>query len=383
MALQAPTRHTSPTEMQGDQKPLIPKDSVVLIISNEAWDGPRYSKHRYAIALNELRKVYFVDPAPAWRPVHLVQPSITERATTEGVHVLNYCNPFPGLGGKLGWLNDRIMIKRLHRFLRSRGEKDLLFWTFDPSRLADPRPLHPIMSVYHCVDNFDFKWKGERLLAQVCDHVFCVATGLMPRFKDLNASIHHVTHGLSLSDMEPTPTMPAPKGSGKLQGLFIGNVNDRHDFTLWEKLFKSNPDVNWKIVGPVAVKDPVGLQLMSGPPMANVSFESPVPYHQLVGLIQQADFGFLYMKKDDPSNRLSSQKILQFLALGKPFFCSWFSEYAARPDLVYMTDDHDAALRAFDQWLHVGEGPAAQGRRMDFARAQLYPNILANLPFRF
>lgn len=364
----------------GTERPFIPKESVVLMVSNEAWDGPRYSKHRYAIALSELRKVYFVDPAPPWRPVHLFMSRITERTTEEGIHVLSYRNPFPVLGGKLSGVIDRIVARRLREHLRVKGEDRPLFWTFDPSRLADPRPLKAIMSVYHCADNFDFKWRGERLLAKTCDHVFCVATGLMPRFRDLNSSVHHFTHGLSRSDMEPSVGFSVEHD--RPQGLFIGNINDRHDFVMWEKLFKANPDVDWKIIGPVDVKDGIGLRLINNAP-SNVSFEPAVPYAQLVDLIARSDLGFLYMKRDAPGNRLSSQKILQFLALGKPVFCSWFSEYEDRPDLVMMTDDHDAALQQFAHWRQNGEPSAAKDHRLSFAREQLYENILAKLPFRF
>ena len=117
--------------------------------------------------------------------------------------------------------------------------------------------------------------------------------------------------------------------------------------------------------------------------MPNVRFMGPVPYDRLPSLIAGAAFGFLYMRPDHPANRISSQKVVQFLAQGKPFFCSWFSEYADQQDLVYMTDDHQEALNAFDRWCTVGEAPEARQRRLDFAEKQRFINLVAQLPFRF
>jgi len=377
----ATTRPTLEQAADPYTTPTLAKDCAILIVSNEEWNGPRYSKHRYAIALSTLRRVFFIDPPDQWRIAHLFKPRIQERSTPEGVKVLSYNNAIPLLGGRLGTLNDRIVSRRIRGHLDRLGWGRPLFWTFDPSRLVQPGYMDAEMAVYHCADDHAFHWKGERSLARRCDHVFCIAKELMSRFQDFSPSVLHVPHGLSEEDMRPPALtgreLPAKRG----YGLYIGNINDRHDFALWEKMFRAHPSITWVIVGPVHVTDPLAAKIIHQRSFANVIILGPVPYTDLLALIAGARFGFLFMKRDHPANRISSQKILQFLALGKPFFCSWFSEYADHRDLIHMTDDSAAALGEFERWLVRGDAPGAVESRLAFAKEQQFSKLITRLPF--
>lgn len=370
-------------DADSDQRPLVPWNCPILIVSNEEWNGPRYSKHRYALALTAKRKVYFVDPPDPWRPSHALRMRIRERTTSQGITILSYNNAIPLLGGKLGPFNDRIIARRIRKYLERNDWDAPLFWTFDPSRLADLDVLAPEISVYHCADDHAFRLRGERLLAERSDHVFCIARDLMPRFQELNGSVHHLPHGLDDEDIVPDPIRaedrPAPPG----YGLYIGNINDRHDFVLWETMFRNHPEIDWVIVGPTRVTSPIGERLIKDPDLPNVHFVGAVPYTRLAALIKEAGFGFLYMQPDHPANRISSQKVVQFLAQGKPIFCSWFSEYTDHRELVYMSDDPDEALQLFDRWLLEGDPPDALAARLAYAEQQHFRTLLERLPFRF
>lgn len=362
------------------QRRKVPKTSPVLIISNDAWDGPRYSKHRYALALARTRKVLFLDPPRTWRLTHPFRWKIHSRETDEGVTVLSYFNTMPLLGGRLRNLNDRVIAIRLKYHFRRSGLEHPLFWSFDPSRLTDPSQLDPVLSIYHCADDYSFRW-GERSLAEKCDHVFCIARDLMPRFRTFNRSIHFLPHGLTNADLVPASCkdeeLPVPAG----YGLYIGNINDRHNFTLWQELFTAHPDITWLIVGPVNVTSPAGIPLLDREQFPNVIFNGEVPYDSLRTLIAGAAFGFVYLNPETRANRISCQKVVQFLTQGKPFFCSWFSEYADKQDLVYMTDSDEDALAVFSTWRKSPEGPGLSVARRSFARSLQFDKLLSNLPF--
>ncbi|MDQ3100621.1 MAG: hypothetical protein M3R08_04485, partial [Bacteroidota bacterium] len=316
-----------------------------------------------------------------WEPMHLLRFAVRARAVPEGVTVLSYYNVVPLFGGLLGGINDLIVSRRIRKFLTDKGKKDLVIWTFDPSRLASPQHLHALISIYHCADDHSFRMRGEYLLAERCDHVFCIARGLMPRFRKLNPSVHHVPHGISAQDMQPIePGSPVPFGGG--YGLYIGNINDRHDFELWRKLIYRDLSQKWVVVGPMNVTDPIGLDLLTDPP-PNLAYLGPVLYDELRELIAAAGFGFLYMKPNDPANRFSSQKIVQFIALGKPFFCSWFSEYDDKKDLVHMADDHSTALEQFENWKLHGETEDDMLRRLNYAESLLFDRLINRLPVQF
>lgn len=359
------------------QRCKVPQASPVLILSNDAWDGPRYSKHRYALALAQTRNVLFLDPPPTWLPTHPFRWKVHSRKTVEGVTVLSYFNTIPLFGGRLRGLNDRMIAARLKHYFRRSGLERPLFWSFDPSRLTDPSRLDPVLSVYHCADDYSFGW-GERSLAEKCDHVFCIARDLMARFRTFNQSIHFLPHGLTKADLAPASYMgnelPVPAG----YGLYIGNINNRHNFPLWQKLFTAHPDITWLIVGPVNVAAPMELDLERFP---NVKFTGEVPYDRLRTLIAGASFGFVYLNPETRANRISCQKVVQFLTQGKPFFCSWFSEYADKRDLVYMTDSDEEALSVFAAWRRCPESPDLGIARRSFARSLQFDKLLQNLPF--
>lgn len=363
-----------------DLRPDVPADSPILIVSNEEWDGPRYSKHRYALALQQYRQVYFIDPVNRWKPRHFFQWRVNAKQTPEGVIVLSYRNLIPLLGGRLASINDWVVQHRLSRFMMRHDKQRPLFWSFDPARLLTPRRLNALRSVYHCVDDQVNRREEERILAQNCDHVLCIARELQPRFIPYSNSVHFLPHGLSAADFDtqlPQNGLPAPMG----YALYIGNINDRHHFELWEHLFATAPDQHFVIVGPTNVTDPIGQRLIKAR-LPNVHILPPVPYNELAPLIAGAGCGFLYLKHDHPANRISSQKVVQFLAQGKPFFCSWLSEYADREGLVYMSDDYDNAIQQFTSWRRVGEPAQAREERLKFANSLLFDNLFNHLPFR-
>ncbi|HOY28824.1 MAG TPA: hypothetical protein PLR96_07605 [Flavobacteriales bacterium] len=360
----------------------LPWNCPILVISNEHWDGPRYSKHRYSLALAKYRKVFFLDPPDAWRPRNLFRWRVKERTTAEGITVLTYWNVIPSFNGRLGPLNDRIIARRVRRYLMQRGWGPVLFWSFDPNRLTDPSPFKPHLSVYHCVDHHGVNFPGEVRLQTRVDLIFCIARGLMPRFQKVHPAVFHVPHGIADPDSRPFDPKPLSLKIEPGYGLYIGNINNRHDFALWKKLITAHPDVQWVFVGAATPTVPLGKELLSGKTLKNVKYLGPLSYERIGNLVAHAGFGFLYLLPDQPANRISSQKVVQFLAQGKPFFTSWLSEYEEHRDVVHMSDGHEEALARFAAWRREGESATAAARRLDYARSLQFQELFKRLPFR-
>lgn len=74
--------------------------------------------------------------------------------------------------------------------------------------------------------------------------------------------------------------------------------------------------------------------------------------------------------------------MVQFLAQGKPFFCSWLSEYTDRRNIVYMSDSPEKAILQLSSWRHHGEPLETIAERLSYASSLDFEHLLNHLPFR-
>lgn len=363
-------------------RPVVPKDMCFLIVSNEPWYGPRYSKHNYALALAERRPVLFLDPVRKWSPWDLLGSHITLRPVEGGITLVRYRNALPALNLFLLKWNNRIISRRLRKVLQRTGHGPLAIWSFDPCRLFAPKDLGVRLSIFHAADDMRWKLPGERMLVERSGMVFSIARDLLDRYAGMNQHLYHVPHGIGNSEFGPAHRDPALAIPDRY-ALFIGNINDRSDHVLITRLVEEHPEITWVFAGPMNVKEPEGIALFRPGAHANVRYLGTLPYPQLKGLIHDALFGFVLLKEDDGANRLNSHKLLQFLAQGKPVFCSWFSEHTDRQDLLYMRERSSEIPGVLKDWLAEGEDPGMAEKRIAEARRNTFDHILDALPFEF
>ena len=293
----------------------------ILILSNEPWSDIWYSKHNYANELSKNNKVFFLNPPIAFSLLRLFKVKIAEKTIQPNLIVIEYTNTLPVSLFNFWKLNDVLVLKRLKKYFFKKNIKDLLFWTFDPIRLGFPEILQPKKVIVHAVDAYIFSYPSEILLAKKADQIFCVSEKIAANYKKYNANVHVIPHAIPDDEFLPVNTTR----NKPLTGIFIGKMDLRIDFEFNIEVFKSFPDIQFKIIG--TVNDEF-LSLLKKNKLENVILLPPVKSAEIRNYVSQSDFCFIFKKIYD-GNNISSHKLLQYLAQGKPIFGTDFSDLSA------------------------------------------------------
>lgn len=342
----------------------------IVITSNEPWSDTWYSKQNYAWELARKNTVYFIDPPQGFSAKGIFGSGVTARQLHERLFVLQYANARPVRSAALYAQNDRIVSKRLRRYFEEQGIRDFLFWSFDPYRLSDPQVLGAQQSIFHAVDQYNFVPFGEKELAQKSGLVICVAESFCKAYEPLNKNVRYLPHLISEEEFSAGDAIireSLPKGKF---GLYIGNIDDRVDYTTVEHLLKRFPDTPFVFVGKTCYSDAneKARFVFESNTFPNLFTTGVQPFKSLKHYIAASAFCIAPMNRNHPGNTISHHKILQYLALGKPVFSCRFSAYDALSEILSMHDDDVHLLNAVDQFRQSGEPAAAAETRIAFAR---------------
>lgn len=352
----------------------------IVIISNEAWGTTWYSKHNYAFELSRNNRVLFVDPVTGWSLRDLFRSRITRETVAENLDVIRYNNRLPIRSALLYNMNNRWVSAALKRFFAGNGFGNMLFWSFDPYRLHEPAALGAAQAIYQCMDNYAFKAMGEKKLALNCAHVICVGERLADYFRPFHPSVHVLPHAVPSRAFGGDATFRNPLPVRKGYGLFFGNINKRLDYDRLEKMVTALPERDFVLLGNLhdLSGDAAAHRLFTEKKYNNVYLTPAVPYNDLRNYIADAGFGFLF-PKPEPGNLISSQKMMQYLAQGKPVFGPHFEEWKNEKHLLYADDDIEQLIHRMRTVLQENEPETLAAERIAHAGQYSFAAILKKI----
>lgn len=341
----------------------------ILILSNEPWGDIWYSKHNYANELAKKNKVFFLNPPRAFSITRMFNTKIEEKTIQPNLIVIEYTNALPVSLLNFWKLNDLLILKRLKNYFHRKHIKDILFWTFDPIRLAFPEILSPKQIIVHAVDAYIFSYPSEPILAKKADHIFCVSDKIVSQYKKHNANITVLPH--AIPDNEFFTTNNAKNKT--LTGVFIGKMDSRIDMAFNLAIFKSFPAIQFKIVG--LVNDEF-LNAFKQEGLKNILLVPPIKSSEIKKQVSEADFCFIFKKIYD-GNNISSHKLLQYLAQGKPIFGTDFSDMS--PELkaaLYLSNNVEEIKQMLSGYLEKGESESKREIRIDYAKQHTFSKTI-------
>jgi hypothetical protein len=356
-------------------KPFSLSEKNIVIISNEPWSDIWFSKHNYAYELSKKNKVVFINPTKRWELKNLFKNSVTTEKYSNDLIILNYQNYLPSLNLLLFKLNNFLITRLIRKFFYEKNIHNLIFWSFDPFRLYHPQSLGSKLSIFHSVDKYLFTHFGEKLLYKNVDFIFCVSPSFKDSYKVFCNHVEVIPHGISSEEfiIEPKGARENDLGFSNY-GLYVGNIDERLDYSLLDKVLIEFPDIDFVFVGKLGFlpDNKLAKKIFTDKKFSNVHFIGPKHFKKLKFYIENSSFCLALMSHSYPGNKIAHHKILQYLALGKPIFCSEFSDYETIKNIIYMNDNEKELMISLALFLKNGEDTSLKEKRIEYTKGFLF-----------
>jgi hypothetical protein len=340
----------------------------ILIVSNEPWGNFWYSKHNYAWQFSKKNKVYFLNPPGKFSLFNVFNNKLKVEKITDSLFSITYKNILPVKINVLRRINEWYILNKLRRWYETNQVKDVLFWTFDPIRLSSPEQLKPAKVVLHAVDHYLFTYPSESILSRKADCIICVSDIIAKSYRNYSDNVYVIPHAIPDDEFLPVKA----ERSGNLNGIFVGTIDERLDFQYTAYIAQKFPEVHFKFIGKTTAPKGISVTLA----YKNISFESEKPFSELKNFIREADFCFLFKDLKHPGNNISSHKMLQYFAQGKPIFSTKLEQYSKICDLLYMENDKEKMAEIMDNYFRNSEDSSLVQKRIDYAKQHSFNSTI-------
>ncbi len=347
-------------------------NKTILIISNEPWGDIWYSKHNWAFELSKNNKVFFVNPPKKWKFSNLFTSNVSINNYTDNLYILNYNNRLPYTRFNILFkINEFLVFKSLKKIFKN--EKDIVFWTFDPYRLINPKKMNLLTSIYFIADKYQIQ--REKQLINNVENILSVSKELTKDIK--NKPILNLSHGISESEFI------TEKKINDNFILYIGGIDYRLDYETIEHLLKSFPKEKFLFIGKISeIDDNSFKRIFIEKKYSNLEYKKAIHFKELKNYIYSAKICLAPMKKGVQGNSINHHKLLQYLSFGKPVLSAKFNDYKNN-DLLIEYINSNEAVDKLKLLLDKEENNDVKQKRINFAKQFLYSNLINKIEMFF
>ncbi len=278
-----------------------------------------------------------------------------------------------------GWINRKLMLRSLSRWMGATGFSRPIAWTFLPTPLAREliARLDPSLTIYHCVDEFASSStdarrivESEEQLFRSADLVFVTSERLRERASRYSERVHLFPSGVSLETFAVGDRERAiPADVASLPRPIVGYVGGLHQW------------VDQDLIAGTAALMPEASFVMVGPPqtdlvrlkhMPNVHLLGQRPHAEVPAYVSAFDVALVPYRITDYTANVYPAKMTEYLAMGKPVVSTDLEEVRRfnreHGDVVRIASDPGAFAAA----IRAESSPASAdviARRIDVAKA--------------
>ena len=248
----------------------------------------------------------------------------------------------------------------LDRFFREQHIQDFIAWYYTPMALGYTAHLHPVVTIYDCMDELSaFKQAPRELIereAKLFARADLVFTGGQSLYEAKRHKHPHVYAFPSSVDVQhfgqarSVTAEPGDQASVPHPRLgFFGVIDERMDLTLLDGIARARPNWHLVILGPVVKIDPADL-----PRRDNIHYLGAKKYGELPGYLAGWDVALLPFAQNESTRFISPTKTPEYLAGGKPVVSTPILD-VVRPygelGLVKIADTTEAFVQACEEAL--------------------------------
>ena len=220
--------------------------------------------------------------------------------------------------------NNRQIAVMLRDFFQANQMQDFIAWYYSPMAMNYSGPLHPMLTVYDCMDELSsFKdappelKRQESKLFDVADVVFTGGHTLFELKRKQHGNIYafpsSIDKGHFATARQPLTDPEDQRGILHPRLGFYGVLDERFDIELVRELAKLRPEWSIVLLGPVVKIDPTTL-----PKSDNIHFLGAKGYSQLPAYLSGWDVAIMPFAINASTKYISPTKTPEYLAGGKP-----------------------------------------------------------------
>lgn len=363
----------------------------ILCFAPDPWSDIWRNRHQIMSILAERNRVMYVEPRTylrqtvamiragelRWRDVR--GERVTEVKPNLYVYHNLSCAPISGRF-PLRQLTEVVRLRSLKREMRRLGFGVPILWLCRPEMGDLMDKFSEKLLLYHVVDEYS-AYEGvadpelirqrEREILVRADLVLATAPALWESKQAFNANTHLVLNAVNYDAFAQAMQSNAP-GPDDLQSLgrpligYVGAINTKLDLSLFLAVAESHPEWTLALIGPVSF--PLNDRLLQRlKDQRNVRFlgkrsVDDVPYY-----IQALDVCLLPYKRNEWTRNISSLKLYEYLACGKPVVSSDVPAAREHAALVAIADGAEQFVKLVEAALCDDSQDAAL-HRMNVAR---------------
>jgi uncharacterized SAM-binding protein YcdF (DUF218 family)/glycosyltransferase involved in cell wall biosynthesis len=227
--------------------------------------------------------------------------------------------PFPH-SRVAGWINCRLLLRGVGRWMKAVNARRPIMWTFLPTQLAVDviDRIAPHMTVYYCIADFEQLAderhqiaRSERKLLARADLVFAQGEELAARCAP-HPHIHIFPFGVSLKTFDAgTAVAPELRGLSRPIVGYVGGLHRHVDFPLVERLAR-------EVKGTVVLVGPAQTDVSALARLENVVLVGDQPHQRVPEFIRGFDVGIIPYLLNAYTRTVYPTKLNEYLVVGLP-----------------------------------------------------------------
>jgi len=246
--------------------------------------------------------------------------------------------PFP-YSKFASWINKRLLIEPLKRWMKAMSFRDPVIWTFLPTSIAldiinefDDRKLlvyYDIADFGVLTDNLRRLKETEEALVKKCDVIFAQGAAIADKCRKHNPRVHIFPFGVNTKVFEDFLARPQKSEPNVLEGIkrpiigYVGGIHKHVDMPLICYIAKRHPEWSIVLVGPKQVDT----QELDGAP--NIFTLGKKEFEDLPAYIDQFNVCTIPYLVSEYTKTVYPTKLNEYYMMGKPVVSTALPEVEA------------------------------------------------------